>query len=116
MGPLPPSAKLVYKVLENDGQLTRKDLVERTSLPSRTVLYAVRRLKEKNVLIERFYFMDARQSLYSVPEAGGGRSPGLSDSMLLGHFLLFNLAESETVAAPWHRPCVAGEYPMSSPP
>jgi len=72
IGPLPPSAKLVYKVLESHGQLTQKDLVERTSLPSRTVRYAIGRLKEKNLLIERFYFMDARQSLYSLPKAGGG--------------------------------------------
>ncbi|HIH04032.1 MAG TPA: winged helix-turn-helix domain-containing protein [Methanoregulaceae archaeon] len=72
MGPLPPSAKLVYKVLENDGQLTQKDLVERTALPSRTVRYAIGRLKEKNLLVERFYFIDARQSLYSLPGAQGG--------------------------------------------
>lgn len=72
IGPLPPSAKLVYKVLENDGQLTQKDLVERTALPSRTVRYAIGRLKEKNLLVERFYFIDARQSLYSLPGAGGG--------------------------------------------
>ncbi len=72
IGPLPPSAKLVYKVLENDGQLTQKDLVERTALPSRTVRYAIGRLKEKNLLVERFYFTDARQSLYSLPGATGG--------------------------------------------
>jgi len=72
IGPLPPSAKLVYKVLENDGQLTQKDLVERTALPSRTVRYAIGRLKEKNLLVERFYFIDARQSLYSLPGAQGG--------------------------------------------
>lgn len=71
IGPLPPSAKLVYKVLESDGQLTQKDLVERTALPSRTVRYAIGRLKEKNLLVERFHFLDARQSLYSLPGAGG---------------------------------------------
>jgi DNA-binding MarR family transcriptional regulator len=71
IGPLPPSAKLVYKVLENDGQLTQKDLVERTALPSRTVRYAIGRLKEKNLLVEHFYFIDARQSLYSLPGTGG---------------------------------------------
>ena len=72
IGPLPPSAKLVYKVLENDGQLTQKDLVERTALPPRTVRYAIGRLKEKNLLVERFYFIDARQSLYSLPGMAGG--------------------------------------------
>lgn len=70
--PLPPSAKLIYRVLESDGQLTQKDLVERTALPSRTVRYALGRLKEKNLLVKRFSIMDARQSLYSLPGAGGG--------------------------------------------
>jgi DNA-binding MarR family transcriptional regulator len=67
LGPLPPSAKLVYKVLESDGRLTQKDLAERTALPPRTVRYAIGRLKEKNLLVERFSFVDARQSLYSLP-------------------------------------------------
>jgi DNA-binding GntR family transcriptional regulator len=45
------------------GQLTQKDLIRETSLPSRTVRYALSRLKEENVLVERHYFTDARQSL-----------------------------------------------------
>ena len=67
IGHLPPSAKLVFKVLEIDGQLTQKDLIERTALPSRTVRYALRRLAAEELLIERFHFMDARQSLYALP-------------------------------------------------
>jgi transcription initiation factor IIE alpha subunit len=56
----------VYKVLENGGQLTQKDLIRETSLPSRTVRYALNRLKEEEILIERHYFIDARQSLYGL--------------------------------------------------
>lgn len=63
---MPPSAKLVYKVLETSGQLTQKDLIRETTLPSRTVRYALSRLKEEHVLIERYYFTDARQSLYGL--------------------------------------------------
>lgn len=74
IGRLPPSAKLVYKVLENDGKLTQKALAERTALPQRTVRYALGRLKEKNLLVEHFYFVDARQSLYSLPGTAGGQS------------------------------------------
>jgi transcription initiation factor IIE alpha subunit len=56
----------VYKVLETTGQLTHKDLIRKTSLPSRTVRYALSRLKEENVPVERHYFTDARQSLYGL--------------------------------------------------
>jgi transcription initiation factor IIE alpha subunit len=70
IGHLPPSAKLVYKVLENGGQLTQKDLIRETSLPSRTVRYAINRLKDEQFLIERHYFIDARQSLYGLNRPG----------------------------------------------
>ena len=61
----------MYKVLENDGQGTQKALAERTALPQRTVRYALGRLKEKDLLVERFYIPDARQSLYSLPGTTG---------------------------------------------
>ncbi len=74
IGHLPPSAKLVYKVLESNGLLTQKDLIRETALPSRTVRYAINRLKDEKFLIERYYFQDARQSLYELnrpaPEEG----------------------------------------------
>jgi len=63
---LPPSVKLVYKVLETSGQLTQKDIIRETLLPSRTVRYALNRLKDEKVLVERHYFIDARQSLYGL--------------------------------------------------
>ena len=54
----------------SNGQFTQKDLIRETSLPARTVRYALNRLKEEGILIERHYFIDARQSLYglNVPE------------------------------------------------
>ena len=33
---------------------------------SRTVRYAINRLKEEEILMERFYFIDSRQSLYEI--------------------------------------------------
>jgi transcription initiation factor IIE alpha subunit len=66
IGHLPPSAKLVYKVLETGALLTQKDLIRETSLPSRTVRYAINRLKDEKFLIERHHFIDARQSLYAL--------------------------------------------------
>ena len=50
----PPSAKLVYRVLEADGALTQKDLIERTTLSSWTVRYVIGRLREAGILSVRF--------------------------------------------------------------
>jgi len=63
---LPPSAKLVYKVLEYDGPMTQKELVEESMLSARTVRYALDRLAERDVVDEEIYFADARQSLYEL--------------------------------------------------
>lgn len=63
---LPPSAKLVFKVLEYSGFLTQKEIAKESYLPPRTVRYALNRLKDEEILQERFYFKDARQSLYGL--------------------------------------------------
>ncbi|MGD0951149.1 MAG: helix-turn-helix domain-containing protein [Methanotrichaceae archaeon] len=63
---MPPSAKLVLKVLESGSLLTQKDIISKTYLPARTVRYALSRLKDEDLLQERFYFQDARQSLYGL--------------------------------------------------
>ncbi|GAB6265008.1 MAG: hypothetical protein STSR0001_04520 [Methanothrix sp.] len=53
-------------MLESESHLTQKEIVTKTYLPARTVRYALNRLKEENLLLERFSFRDARQSLYSL--------------------------------------------------
>jgi DNA-binding Lrp family transcriptional regulator len=63
---LPPSAKLVYKVLEYDGPLTQKGIVEESMLSARTVRYALERLDDIGVVEEDVYFADARQNLYEI--------------------------------------------------
>ena len=63
---LPPSSKLVYKVLEYDGPMTQKELVSESMLSARTVRYALDRLDERGVVDEEIYFADARQSLYQL--------------------------------------------------
>lgn len=50
--------------------MTQKDIARHTYLPARTVRYALNRLKEENILQERFYFQDARQSLYGLNDSG----------------------------------------------
>ena len=61
---LPPSSKTVLEILDNGGAMTHKDLVSRTSLAPRTVRYALKKLKERHLIIEKFNFRDARQIIY----------------------------------------------------
>ncbi|MFC7068030.1 MarR family transcriptional regulator [Halobaculum lipolyticum] len=63
---LPPSAKLVAKVLEYEDTLSQSELAEETLLPPRTVRYALSRLEETDVVESRFSFTDARKRLYSL--------------------------------------------------
>lgn len=63
---LPPSAKLVAKVLEYNDTLTQSQLADETLLPPRTVRYALNRLEEAGVVSSRFSFADARKRIYSL--------------------------------------------------
>ena len=63
---LPPSAKLVAKVLEYNERLTQSQLAEETMLPPRTVRYALTRLEEIDAVDSRFSFTDARVRVYSL--------------------------------------------------
>jgi DNA-binding MarR family transcriptional regulator len=59
----------VYRTLKTCGPLTQKDIIKKTYLPPRTVRYALGRLRDENILVERFCFKDARQSLYGLSPA-----------------------------------------------
>jgi len=63
---LPPSAKLVAKVLEYNDTLTQSQLAEETLLPPRTVRYALSRLDDVGVIDSRFSFADARKRIYTL--------------------------------------------------
>ena len=63
---LPPSAKLVAKVLDYNGTLTQSQIAEETLLPPRTVRYALTRLEDAGVVEGRFSFSDARKRIYSL--------------------------------------------------
>ena len=63
---LPPSAKLVAKVLEYNDTLTQSQLAEETLLPPRTVRYALNRLEDAEVVDSRFSFADARKRIYTL--------------------------------------------------
>ncbi|MBV0901501.1 helix-turn-helix domain-containing protein [Haloarcula salina] len=61
---LPPSAKLVAKVLEDDAPLSQGQLAEDSLLPDRTVRYALNRLEESGLVDSRYSFTDARKQVY----------------------------------------------------
>jgi len=63
---LPPSAKLVAKVLEYNDTLTQSQIAEESLLPDRTVRYALNRLDDEGLVDSRFSFSDARKRLYTL--------------------------------------------------
>lgn len=68
---LPPSSKRIMNILEEDGQMTHKELVNRSHLAPRTVRYALKKLKENKLVQEKFNFRDARQIIYQLKSAPG---------------------------------------------
>ncbi|MCU4754188.1 MarR family transcriptional regulator [Halobacteria archaeon AArc-curdl1] len=65
---LPPSAKLVYKVLEYEGAMTQGELARASRLCSRTVRYAITKLEANEVIASRVSLADARRSIYWIPD------------------------------------------------
>ena len=61
---LPPTSKTVLEILDHGGAMTHKDIVSQTKLAPRTVRYALKKLKERHLIIEKFNFRDARQIIY----------------------------------------------------
>ncbi|RDE16009.1 MAG: sugar kinase [Candidatus Thorarchaeota archaeon] len=63
---LPPSAKLVLKVLEYQDQMSQKEIIEETMLPPRTVRYALSLLMSEGLVTKKLSLRDSRQGLYQV--------------------------------------------------
>ena len=66
---MPPSAKLVVKTLEHEGELTQPQLAEQTLLAGRTVRSALSELEDAGVVTSRSSVVDARKTLYSLAES-----------------------------------------------
>ena len=66
---LPPSAKLVAKVLETESSLSQAQLAEESLLPDRTVRYALNRLEEHDLVRSRYSLRDARKQVYTLTRA-----------------------------------------------
>lgn len=63
---LPASAKLLYKILVHEGNMTQKELINASLLPERTVRYALDILLKNNLITSQPHFIDARQTVYGV--------------------------------------------------
>lgn len=61
---LPPSAKLVFKVLEFESSLTQQEIATRTRLSTRTTRHALSKLKDADLVDEEVYIPDARKRIY----------------------------------------------------
>lgn len=65
---LPPSSRTVLALLDEGGAMTHKEIVKQSNLAPRTVRYALKKLKENHLIIEKFNFRDARQIIYQNRE------------------------------------------------
>ncbi|MCK9592766.1 MAG: MarR family transcriptional regulator [Methanoregula sp.] len=78
MNPLPPSSKIVLRILGTEGAMTHKDIVKKSHCAPRTVRYALKKLKEKNLLIEKMNMQDMRQIIYQY-RLTPLQEPGMAD-------------------------------------
>jgi len=61
---LPPSAKLVLKILEEWGEAQFSQLLKETRLPQRTLSAALRELKRNGIIEVRPCLKDLRKKVY----------------------------------------------------
>jgi len=63
---MPPSSKLLLKILEYEGAMTQKELLTKTMLPDRTVRLALSHLLGKGYVKKKVSIRDARQKIYEI--------------------------------------------------
>jgi len=63
---MPPSAKLIYKVLEYEGPLTYRELLIKSGLPARTLRYALNKLLSRGIIIKSHLDRDVRKMIYML--------------------------------------------------
>jgi len=63
---LSPSAKLVFRVLQEESPLLPGEISTRTLLPDRTTRYALNKLKATDLVTERPCPVDVRKQLYAA--------------------------------------------------
>ena len=63
---MPPSSKLLLKILEYEGAMTQKELLTKTMLPDRTIRLALSHLLGKGYVKKKVSIRDARQKIYEI--------------------------------------------------
>ena len=63
---MPPSSKLLLKILEYEGAMTQKELATKTMLPDRTVRLALSHLLGKGYVKKKVSIRDSRQKIYEI--------------------------------------------------
>jgi len=63
---MPPSSKLLLKILEYEGSMSQKELVKKTMLPDRTVRLAMSHLLEKGYVKKKVSIRDSRHKIYEI--------------------------------------------------
>ncbi|MGD1834346.1 MAG: sugar kinase [Nitrososphaeraceae archaeon] len=63
---MPPSAKLILKTLEYEGELSQKDLTSKTLLPERTIRLSLSHLVKRGYVKKKTSLRDARQRIYEL--------------------------------------------------
>jgi DNA-binding MarR family transcriptional regulator len=66
---IPPSAKVVYDLLQKNGPLTAKDILRQCNLAPRTVRYALKKLLDARMIKRLPNLSDMRQNVYQLREA-----------------------------------------------
>lgn len=66
MADLPPSAKLVHLVLQENDRMTQSQVTEETQLAGRTVRDALGRLESAGLVTEEICLKDARKRVYTA--------------------------------------------------
>ena len=65
---LPPSCKLVWMILEREGETMRQDIRSATGMSRGQMEYSLTRLVDEEIIEKRPNPMNARQTLYSLCE------------------------------------------------
>jgi len=69
MTPLSPSSKTVLRLISMEGAMTHKDIVNKSNCKSRTVRYALKKLKEHELIVSKANLQDMRQIIYQNSNA-----------------------------------------------
>lgn len=64
----PPSAKFVYRTLEQKGPMGRSELADETLLPSSTVSWAITELQDADLITSRSDPHNPSRHVYYIPD------------------------------------------------